>query len=279
MFKISIVVNKNLFLFVEAWETSVKSFLNDTCGRDLSIDEITLVSRRPRLMMSHLWNCKRKTTPVPARYRQLAQLRDAMNVCARDMAGLRDFGESQADDDDHENDDSAAPVDFMASQGSVVTVAGSDDTLVLGPAADHDIDDLLAEMDATDIAETPSSASALVSALSQVEIDALVGTCTAAAPSESAYKVAFKRPASKKPACKRPATAAPSSAPIAVKRPAAACLEEKVRKRIHSAAWHKVRKQCLRDGISADETKRLASEAGARAIAAARAELQASFLE
>ena len=49
-------------------------------GKEFTPDEVSAVARRPRLMISHLWNAKRNGHSFPKRYSQLQALRDAMSV-------------------------------------------------------------------------------------------------------------------------------------------------------------------------------------------------------
>ena len=52
------------------WERQVQEFLNKM-GVAVSRDQATTISRRPRLMLSHLWNTKRDEKPVPQQFQQL----------------------------------------------------------------------------------------------------------------------------------------------------------------------------------------------------------------
>ena len=52
------------------WERQVMAFFHKL-GVAISRDEATLICRRPRLMLSHLWNSKRDQKSVPQRYQQL----------------------------------------------------------------------------------------------------------------------------------------------------------------------------------------------------------------
>ena len=51
------------------WEKQVDAFTQKhNEGRSWNRDNISLVARRPRLMLSHLWNCKRNGTKPPKRF-------------------------------------------------------------------------------------------------------------------------------------------------------------------------------------------------------------------
>ena len=52
------------------WERQVMAFFHKL-GVAISRDEATLICRRPRLMLSHLWNSKRDQKPVPQKFQQL----------------------------------------------------------------------------------------------------------------------------------------------------------------------------------------------------------------
>ena len=196
-----IALSGGRLLRLVAWEASLKYFLNQTCKKDFSDDEITYMARKPRLMMSHLWNSKRRGVPIPARFRQLAQLRDAMNVPADQMTAAEDIGDSQ--DEMSKEDSDVAPIDvILASQASAVTVASTD--VGADCCNDQDLDQLLSEITHTDA--IPASGGGSSSAgLSEGDIASFLAKCTAVAPSQAAYKEAFKKPAAKPR--KRPAAA------------------------------------------------------------------------
>ena len=52
------------------WERQVMAFFHKL-GVAISRDEATLICRRPRLMLSHLWNSKRDQKLVPQKFQQL----------------------------------------------------------------------------------------------------------------------------------------------------------------------------------------------------------------
>ena len=52
------------------WERQVMAFFHKL-GVAISRDEATLICRRPRLMLSHLWNSKRDQKPVAQKFQQL----------------------------------------------------------------------------------------------------------------------------------------------------------------------------------------------------------------
>ena len=119
------------FLKMQRWETHVGKFLRDVGKLSVSVDDVTAVARRPRLMLSHLWNAKRRGSPIPHRFAQLAHLRDSMNVTAKAMLTGADLGDEQDDvdnscfeSDSDDDDDDVAMLQFsQVSHASAVTIA------------------------------------------------------------------------------------------------------------------------------------------------------------
>lgn len=98
------------------WERQLHSFLVSAGVEGaFSEDELALVARRPRLMLSHLWNLKRNGGSTPQKYQQLGSLVQAMNTRERKTH------EEAHTQDDLLYDDSGEEAD---EQGDVSVVAG-----------------------------------------------------------------------------------------------------------------------------------------------------------
>ena len=196
-----VAATRGRLLRMARWERQLQTFLAEVPGAKFSADEISLVARRPRLMLSHLWNAKRDEADVPKKFAQLKALVDAMDAQPR-----RASGDDHDDHDDDNNDscnDSGDDVEVMlASQVSIVSVASTE-----ASHGDADIDKLCGVFlqESSGVAANHASPGAATNtspgatALSLNDIAILVGdTSGSQAPSATDYKDMYKRPAARK---------------------------------------------------------------------------------
>ena len=180
-------------LRLKKFESQMAKFTT-SIGRSFSADDISVICRRPRLMLSHLWSCKRCDGMVPSRYSQLQALKNSMDVDRREMA-LLSMGSPRtgsSSDEEEEKDEDELHTIVVASQN---TIASSQEVAFEREGRSDDemmLDAILARH--ASAADSPSGSSAM---MQTAEIDALVASCEAKAPTQHEYLAltkALKRP-------------------------------------------------------------------------------------
>ena len=177
-------------------------------GQSFSADDISVICRRPRLMLSHLWSCKRGDGAIPSRYPQLKALKNSMDVDRKEME-LLSMGSprtNSSSDGEEQNDEYEQLAIVVASQDTIASSqevarsekSRSDDEVLLDAILARHASANSSASSGAQHASAAHSSNGSSAVLQTTEIDALVASCAGTAPTQLEYralKKALKRPA------------------------------------------------------------------------------------